>query len=134
MDRWIQIGPFSIGLDGLLGLFPGLGDVSGGLISAYIIGKAARDGVPRAALARMITNVAIDTLVGAVPLVGDLFDFVFKANTKNVQIYREALAGPRNTGRDWGYVSLFVGAVLLIVAVPVTLAVLVLMRLFQWGL
>src|ERR1051325_8873887 len=96
MDRWIKFGPLSFGLDGILGLIPGFGDLASGIISAYIIARASRDGVPRPALARMMANVAIDSILGSIPFAGDLFDFMFKANLKNVQIYREALAGPRD--------------------------------------
>jgi len=128
MDRWIKVGPLSFGLDGILGLIPGVGDLASGLISAYIIGRASRDGVPRAALARMMSNVAIDTILGSIPFAGDLFDFMFKANTKNLQIYREALAGPRDTKRDWAYVAVFLMGVLALVAIPVVLAVMLLIR------
>jgi hypothetical protein len=130
-DRWIQVGPLSFGLDGVLGLIPGFGDLASGLISAYIIARASRDGVPRAALARMMSNVAIDTMIGMIPFAGDLFDFLFKANTKNLQIYREALAGPRDARRDWTYVAVFLICVLAVVAIPVVLGVMLLMRVLH---
>lgn len=133
MDRWIKVGPMSFGLDGILGLIPGFGDLASGLISAYIVARASRDGVPRAALARMMSNIAIDTALGSIPFAGDLFDFLFKANTKNLQIYREAMAGPRDSRRDWAYVAVFLIAVLVLVAIPVVLAVMVLMRVLQRG-
>jgi hypothetical protein len=131
MDRWVKVGPFSFGLDGVLGLIPGIGDLASGLISAYIIAIASRDGVPRPALARMMANAGIDAILGSIPFAGDLFDFMFKANTKNLRIYREALAGPRDARRDWGFVALFVIGVLALIAIPVTLAVLLLIRLFS---
>lgn len=131
MDRWIKVGPVSFGLDGVLGLIPGFGDLASGLISAYIIARASRDGVPRPALARMMTNVAIDTILGSIPFAGDLFDFMFKANTKNLQIYREALAGPQDARRDWTYVAVFLVGVLMLIAIPVTLAVLLLIRVLS---
>src|SRR5258705_12818036 len=74
MERAIPVGRWSFGLDGILGLIPGMGDVLSGIIASYIIARAARAGVPRAALARMMTNVVIDTLLGSVPIIGDLFD------------------------------------------------------------
>jgi hypothetical protein len=131
MDRWIRVGPLSFGLDGILGLIPGFGDIATGLISAYIVAHAARNGVPQAALARMMTNVAIDSLLGMIPFAGDLFDFVWKANTKNIAIYREAMAGPRSTTKDWAYVGAFVFGVLLLLAIPVTLGILLLLRLLR---
>lgn len=131
MDRWIQVGPFSFGLDGVLGLVPGVGDLASGLISAYIVAHAARNGVPQAALARMMTNVAIDSLIGMIPFAGDLFDFLFKANSKNLAIYREAMAGSRNTAKDWGFVASVVTGVLLLLAIPVTLGIYLLLQLLR---
>ncbi len=63
-----------IGLDPIIGLVPGLGDIAGGIASAYIVLAAARLGAPKAMLLRMAANVAIDTVVGGVPVLGDLFD------------------------------------------------------------
>jgi hypothetical protein len=128
-ERSIRIGPWSIGLDGILGLIPGLGDVLSGLLASYIVARAAQAGVPRAALARMMANVAMDTLLGAVPIVGDVFDFLYKANTKNLRIYREALEGRREPVRDWGAVILFVGGSLLLLAIPIVLAWMLFARL-----
>ena len=95
MDRSIPLGRWSIGLDGLLGLIPGAGDTLGALVSAAIVARAATSGLPRSAVARMALNVLIDTLLGAIPLAGDVFDFAFKANSRNLQIFREALEGQR---------------------------------------
>jgi len=130
MDQAVRIGPVSIGLDGLLGLIPGLGDGLSALVSAFIVIKAAQDGVPRATLARMVANVAIDSLLGAIPFIGDLFDFIFKANMKNLTLYEQAMKGPRNTRKDWGFVVLAIAAVLLLLAIPVVLGVWLLIRLF----
>jgi hypothetical protein len=91
MDGLIPIGRFSIGLDSLVGLIPGLGDIVGALVGMLIVFRAVQAGIPRVAIARMVTNVAIDTIVGAVPFVGDVFDFVYKSNTKNLRIIRKHL-------------------------------------------
>lgn len=80
-----------IGLDALIGLVPGIGDTVSALISSYIIWEARQLGLPRWKIARMIGNVAVDGLVGAVPLVGDLFDAGFKANMRNVRIVLDHL-------------------------------------------
>jgi hypothetical protein len=77
---------FRLGLDSLIGLVPGIGDLAGGLLSLYIIVEAHRMGVPRSVLARMGWNVAVDTLVGVVPLLGDLFDIGFKSNLRNLAL------------------------------------------------
>jgi hypothetical protein len=124
-ERVIRIGPWSFGLDGILGLIPGLGDVAGGIVSAFIVARAARAGIPRAAVARMMANVAIDSVLGAIPIAGDLFDFLYKANTRNLEIYRQSLMGRRQPRRDWGFVILFVLGVALLLAVPITVAVMV---------
>src|SRR3954466_2544957 len=73
MDSSIQIGPVSFGLDGLIGLIPGLGDVATGIVSAVIILRAIQHGVHRAAIIRMLMNVGLDTLLGMIPLAGDIF-------------------------------------------------------------
>ncbi len=131
MERAIPVGRWSFGLDGILGLVPGIGDVVAGMIATFIVARAARDGIPRAALARMMTNVAIDTLVGSVPIVGDLFDFMFKSNTKNLRIYEESLNGRRETAKDWATVILFVVGMLVLLAIPVAIAILLLMRVLR---
>ena len=112
MDGAIPIGRWSIGLDPLLGLLPGLGDLIGALISMLIVARAVQAGIPRIAVARMTANVAIDTLIGAIPLVGDIFDFAYKANLKNLRIYEEALHDRRGSeARNWGsFIVLFVVA------------------------
>jgi hypothetical protein len=120
MDGAIQIGRFSIGLDPLLGLIPGVGDLIGALISMFIVARAVQAGVPRIAVARMTANIAIDTLVGSIPLFGDVFDFAWRANTKNLRIYEQALqSGSTAQKRAWGFfLTLFliaVGAVAAIV-------------------
>jgi Domain of unknown function (DUF4112) len=77
---------FRIGLDGLLGLIPGIGDPLGAVLSSYIIFAAARLGAPQLTLLRMLGNVAIDGLVGAVPILGDIFDIAWKANVRNLAL------------------------------------------------
>lgn len=77
---------FRIGLDPILGLLPGGGDLVGAAISGYLIYLAARFGLEKAEIGKMIGNVALETLLGTVPLVGDLFDAYFKANLRNLEI------------------------------------------------
>jgi hypothetical protein len=86
---------FRFGVDALLGLFPGGGDVVGAALSGYIIYESWRAGVPPAGIARMIANVAADTVIGAVPVAGDLFDAYWKANLRNIDILRAHLAQRR---------------------------------------
>ncbi len=79
---------FRVGLDGLLGLVPGIGDGAGALLSLYIVLKARSMGAPTGLVLRMLTNVAIDSALGAIPLAGDLFDFFYKANRRNVGLLK----------------------------------------------
>jgi len=74
------------GLDLMLGLFPGLGDVATSAISLLIVHHAWASGAPKSVLARMLGNVGVDFLIGSVPLVGDLADFAWKANRKNARL------------------------------------------------
>jgi hypothetical protein len=82
------------GLDPLMGLVPGLGDVVGGLLSAYIVVEAARAGASAAVILRMLANLGLDMLLAAVPLLGDLFDAGFKANTRNMALLQHHLDRP----------------------------------------
>jgi len=90
---------FRFGIDPIVGMIPGLGDLLGGAASAYIILEAARAGAPASVLLRMTMNVGMDTLVGAVPLVGDLFDFAWKSNTRNVRLLARHVEAPAETKR-----------------------------------
>ena len=87
--------PFRFGLDPILGLLPGAGDFLGTALSAYIVIEAARLGLPKAALGRMVFNILLEGVVGAVPVVGDLFDFAWKANTKNMALLEAHLNVPQ---------------------------------------
>jgi len=77
---------FRFGLDGVIGLIPGVGDLITAGVSAYIIFEARRLGATNAMTIRMIVNVLIDFFIGSVPIVGDIFDFAWKANQKNLKM------------------------------------------------
>jgi hypothetical protein len=82
---------FRIGLDPIIGLIPGAGDLISTAFSAYIIFLATRFGIPRQDLTEMIFNVALESVVGTVPLVGDLFDAYYKSNIRNLAILEKHL-------------------------------------------
>ena len=84
---------FRIGLDPILGLLPGGGDLIGGLISAYMIYLATSFGLEKSQISKMVKNIALETFVGFIPIVGDIFDFYFKANIRNLDILEQHLAG-----------------------------------------
>lgn len=85
---------FRIGVEAIIGLFPGAGDLAGGAFSLYILLQAARMGVPRPLLLRMATNLVVDVVVGAVPILGDLFDAGFKANMRNLDLLERHVHRP----------------------------------------
>ena len=91
--------PFAIGLDPLLGLVPGAGDALGAGVALWIVLQAARLGAPATTLLRMLANVAIDALIGAVPVAGDVFDFAWKANLRNVDLLERHVADPTGARR-----------------------------------
>lgn len=98
LDNSIPLpGGFRVGLDGLLGLIPGVGDAITGSFSALIVFKAYQMGAPASVIMKMLANTLIDTVIGFIPFIGDLFDFVFKANTKNVKLLEDYLANPPQT-------------------------------------
>lgn len=87
------------GLDPIIGLVPGLGDLAGAVLSGYIVIEGIRMGVSRAGVARMLANVGIDAIVGSVPVLGDLFDAGWKANNRNVALIERHMASPGTTRR-----------------------------------
>ena len=87
------------GADAVIGLIPGLGDIGGAALAGYLVILAQRLGVPRAVVLRMLANVAVDTLGGTVPLIGDLFDVAFKSTLRNVALHERALERPAATTR-----------------------------------
>ena len=91
-SRWRIPGtPWRIGVDGIAGLVPGVGDTLGMAVSAYVVYQATRFGVPPSLLARMVANVGVDWLVGSVPVLGSIFDIAFKANKRNMRLLTEHL-------------------------------------------
>ena len=109
-----------IGLDGAIGLIPGVGDVIGALLSTWIIIGALRHRVPLLKVTRMVVNVLADMVIGEVPVIGDIFDFLFEENVMNLQLllrYRDRSRPPRS------FTSIAVSALLLtcfILAVALT--------------
>jgi hypothetical protein len=109
-----------IGLDALLGLLPGGGDIAGGVFSGLIILQAARSGAPTAVLSRMLGNVVLDVVIGAIPLLGDVFDVAWRANTRNVRLLESWRQRPASTQRAS---TLTIGAILFALVLLVGLTV-----------
>ena len=90
LDNSIALpGGYKIGVDGLIGLIPGIGDLFTGGISMFLVYKAVQLNIPKFTIAKMVLNIAVDTTLGSIPLVGDIFDFAWKSNTKNAKIIRK---------------------------------------------
>jgi hypothetical protein len=115
-------------VDPILGLvFPGGGDLLGAGLGLYLVVLALRLRAPKIVVARMLLNLALDNVVGTVPLLGDLFDFGFRANVKNLRLLEERMAegDPRPRGRamDWLVVALAIVAFVATLAAPILLLV-----------
>ncbi len=123
---------YRFGLDPIIGLIPGGGDVVGGLLSAYIFFHALQLGVPKGTLLRMVSNIMIDILVGTVPVMGDLFDAAWKANIKNVDLLEVYINSPE-TGQkaDRLFIILLVGGLMLFLLVIAILGITILTFIYQ---
>jgi hypothetical protein len=114
---------YRIGLDPILGLVPGLGDLASPLFAVVLLWQSRDFGVPRLVQLRMIFNVAIDALVGLLPVVGDIFDFAWKSNDKNLALLeRHAYEERRPTTGDWLFVVGLIALLVVIAAIPFLLA------------
>ena len=127
-------GGYRVGWDGIIGLIPGIGDLAGTALSSYIIVQAHRLGAPLVVLLRMAINVLIESAVGIIPLVGDLFDFAWKANRRNVELLDDHLDRPHEVRRQstWivgGLVGVLAATAILLVALTLWLLRLVLSAL-----
>lgn len=106
-----------LGLDALIGLVPGVGDLAGAAMSGYIVLASARLGAPAPVLIRMVANIAVDGVIGSVPLLGDLFDVGWRANIRNTDLLDRHLAEPTATKR--GSIAVVAGIAMLLVLIAV---------------
>ena len=120
-----------LGLDSLIGLLPAGGDAIGAALSSIIVMTALKQGVPKPVVWRMVANVVIDTLIGTVPLIGDLFDVAWKANNKNAELLAQYEGAPeKTTTRSRGFAILVVVVLLVVLGSILTTAALLLRWLF----
>lgn len=112
---------FRFGLDALIGLIPGVGDLVGAGLSGYILFEAARLGAPKSVLLRMGWNIAVETVVGAVPFLGDLFDAAYKANKRNMRLLDRHLGEPVVVHRSsrWIVIAILAAVGLLLIGAVV---------------
>jgi hypothetical protein len=129
-DMWRIPGTkIRFGLDGVIGWIPGIGDAAAGVASCFIIFASWRRGVRPITLARMAANVLLESTVGAVPIVGDIFHIVWKANRRNYRLLtREKEEPGRNTQRDWIFLVVLAMAAIAVIAIPVGIGVWALRR------
>ena len=113
-----------IGLDPIIGLIPGIGDTLANLAGSAILFIGAKANLPKVVLLRMALNIALNTLVGAIPFVGDLFSIWFRSNVRNAQLLERYASQPRPSAAttDWLFVFAVIGGlVLLLIAVLIGL-------------
>lgn len=121
-----------IGLDPIIGLLPVAGDALGLMFSFYIIIEAAQLGVSTATLGRMVMNVIVDSLVGSIPMLGDLFDFAWKANNYNIILLEEALKSPQqNEKANNSFILIFTVGLFLLAIVLIAIPVILIRILWQ---
>jgi hypothetical protein len=121
------------GVDALFGLVPGLGDVAGALVAVYALRVARNLGAPQVIQAHMLTNIALDALVGMIPLLGDIFDFAFKAQTRNLALLDAWLGSPTRTVRKSRRgLFLIPLAIIIVFATLTALGIWMLYLLFRW--
>jgi len=108
-----------IGIDAIIGLVPGLGDLLSGGLGLLIVARAAQRRLPNVVVARMLTNVALDFVIGSVPILGDAFDLWYKSNARNVVLLRRYADDPGSSTRgQWGF---FIGLLVVVVTVAALL-------------
>jgi hypothetical protein len=129
LDDWFRIPftPIRIGLDGLIGLIPGLGDILAGIASFIIVLAAWIRGVPYITLVRMMVNIGVEVVVGSVPVFGDIFDIAWKANRRNYALMTRHLRQPHvHTWKDYAFLASLLAGVLAILAAPVIVLLVIL--------
>lgn len=125
LDDFIKVPglPIRFGLDGIMGVIPGIGDVLGGIASCIIIGAAWFRGVSYATLLRMIANVGIEVGVGAIPVLGDAFDIAWRANRRNYALLTHSILEPRKyTIQSWLFLIALCVVLMSMVVLPMLLA------------
>ena len=124
---------FRFGLDALIGLIPGAGDLSTFAVSGYMLVVMAKNGASGYVLARMALNVLIDSLFGMIPILGDLFDAVFKANMRNMRLMQQHYQEGRHRGSAWKVIIPVLIVLFLIIVTFIWLTYKLLAQLFNWN-
>ena len=121
------------GIDALFGLVPGLGDLAGAVVAVYALHVARILRAPASIQLHMLSNITVDAVVGTVPVAGDIFDFIFKAQTRNLALLEDWLASPHETSRRSRRGLLLLPLVVLLVFATLTiLGAWMLFKFFSW--
>ena len=120
-DMWRIPGTkIRFGLDAVIGWVPGIGDALAGVASCFIVFASWRRGVPTVTLTRMVANILLESTIGAIPVVGDIFHIAWKANRRNYRLLlREKEQPGLNTKRDWMFLSVLLLMVIVAVGIPI---------------
>ena len=131
LDNSIRIPGTSIkmGLDSLISLIPGIGDITGGALSSYILLQAVNTGVSPIVIARMAVNIVLDMLIGMIPLIGDIFDISFKANLRNIELMTSYFNSPQEAVKR-NTISIVIISISLISALVIIVWITI--KIFVW--
>jgi Domain of unknown function (DUF4112) len=121
-----------IGLDPIIGLVPGGGDTLSMVLSSYIIIEASLLGLPKATLLKMVSNILIDAIVGTVPVVGDLFDVVSKANTRNLKLLDAHVDNPNFKAKLDKWFVLLIALMLFLIVATFAAIITLIFSLVKW--
>jgi hypothetical protein len=120
-------GGFKVGLDGVIGLIPGVGDTISSVIGSYIIIRGLKQKIPKIIIYKMIFNLLVDQLVGMIPFLGDLFDFVYKSNLRNAELFLESMNRPKQAETlSWISLALVLLIIIIVISAPFALILLLL--------
>ena len=107
---------YKIGIDPIIGLIPGGGDVIGGILSMYIMHTGIKMGVQKTVIIKMFRNIALDFLIGWIPIIGDIFDVIWKSNQKNVKLIEKSL-NLENDNTLLGYMMILLLILILVIVI-----------------
>ncbi|MBC7744089.1 MAG: DUF4112 domain-containing protein [Flavobacterium sp.] len=119
---------FRFGLDPIINLIPVLGDISGFAVSATLVATMAKHGASGKILALMILNIVLDSTIGAIPLIGQIFDFTFKANTRNIKLLKAHYIEGKYKGSGKGLIA----TILIVLFFLILLLLFLLFKLTEW--
>jgi len=121
------------GIEALIGLVPGLGDIVGGLLALILLIRAVQFKLPKIVVARMILNFTLDIGIGMIPFIGDAFDFAFKSNTRNMKLFHKYAGEPdTSTTRHWVVIGTIIGSFLLVCITIVIGTIWILFHYLHW--